>query len=90
MDQPEKTKMILAQTINQHVLNLPLDKQAEILDFVLFLEQRTALTTSVETNEAQSQAVATLFAALDKARNQNTVGQLCREELYDRAVLHRY
>jgi len=87
--------MILAQTINQHVLNLPLDKQAEILDFVLFLEQRTALTTSVEvetieTNEAQSQAVATLFAALAKARNQNTVGQLCREELYDRAVFHRY
>ncbi len=31
--------------------------------------------------------VARLFAALDKARNAETVGRLNREELYDRQVL---
>jgi hypothetical protein len=32
--------------------------------------------------------VARLFAALDKARNVQSVGGLRREELYDRNVLH--
>ena len=32
--------------------------------------------------------VAPLFAALDKARNVQSVGGLKREELYDRNVLH--
>jgi hypothetical protein len=31
---------------------------------------------------------ASLFAALDKARNSQSVGGLRREELYDRNVLH--
>lgn len=31
---------------------------------------------------------ARLFAALDKARNSESVGPLRREELYDRQVLH--
>jgi hypothetical protein len=32
--------------------------------------------------------VARLFAALDKARNVQSVGRLNREELYDRNILH--
>jgi len=35
-----------------------------------------------------SDRVARLFAALDKARNVQSVGRLKREELYDRNVLH--
>ncbi|HEY6230301.1 MAG TPA: DUF6364 family protein [Pyrinomonadaceae bacterium] len=31
-----------------------------------------------------------LFAALDKGRNTKSVAKLRREELHDRAVLHRY
>jgi len=75
--------MILAPTINQQVLTLPSDLQAEVLEFVLWLKQRTPLTTPVETNDGQSQAVATLLVALDKARNQNPIGPLQREELYE-------
>lgn len=36
---------------------------------------------------AAADRVARLFAALDKARNTETVGPLRREELYDRKVL---
>ncbi len=32
--------MTLAQTIHQHVVNFPPDKQAEVLDFILFLEHK--------------------------------------------------
>jgi len=46
--------MILASTINQQMLTLPPDLQAEVLDFVLFLKQRTTLTTPVERVKFQS------------------------------------
>ena len=36
---------------------------------------------------AESQRAAQLFAALDKARNSETVGPLRRAELYDRDIL---
>ena len=42
-------------------------------------------TPSVEIVRAE---VARLLAALDKARNVNSVGPLKRDELYDRNVLH--
>jgi hypothetical protein len=32
--------------------------------------------------------IAQLFAALDKARNVQSIGRFKREELYDRSVLH--
>ncbi len=32
--------MNLAQTIQQHMANFPPEKQAEVLDFVLFLEKK--------------------------------------------------
>ena len=37
---------------------------------------------------AESGRTARLFAALDKARNSETVGPLNRAELYDRKILH--
>ena len=36
--------MNLAQTIQQHVEKFPPEKQAEVLDFVLFLEQKSKLS----------------------------------------------
>jgi hypothetical protein len=36
---------------------------------------------------AASDRTTRLFAALDKARNTEPIGPLCREELYDRKVL---
>ncbi|MDX1945081.1 MAG: hypothetical protein SFU86_06715 [Pirellulaceae bacterium] len=41
-------------------------------------------------DQRNDEAVARLFAALDKARNTEPVGSLRREELYDRDVLHRH
>ena len=43
-------------------------------------------------DEAQphSDDIAALFAALDKGRNTRPIGHLRRQELHDRAVLHRY
>jgi hypothetical protein len=79
----QEIKMILAPTINQQVLTLPSDLQAEVLELVLLLKQRTTLTTPVETNDGQSPAVATLLVALDKARNQTPIGPWHREELYE-------
>lgn len=39
-------------------------------------------------NAAEPDRAARLLAALDKARNTETVGPLRRAELYDRSVLH--
>ncbi|MCP4701411.1 MAG: hypothetical protein GY862_31830 [Gammaproteobacteria bacterium] len=78
--------MTLAQTIHQHALKFPEEKQAEILDFVLVLEKKLN-SAAVSSPESQ---LASLFAALDKSRNQKSVGRLRREELYDRAIFHRY
>ncbi|MCP4699436.1 MAG: hypothetical protein GY862_21700 [Gammaproteobacteria bacterium] len=44
--------MMLVQTIHQHVMNFPLERQAEILDFVLFLEQK--LNLSAPPHEART------------------------------------
>lgn len=50
---------------------------------VIISPKRTGAAT-VEADER----VARLLAALDKARNVQSVGSLKREELYDRNVLH--
>lgn len=39
--------MTIADTIQSHLLSLPPEKQAEVFDFVLFLEQRQAGKTDV-------------------------------------------
>ena len=39
--------MNIAETIQRHLLSLPPEKQAEVFDFVLFLEQRQASEASV-------------------------------------------
>jgi hypothetical protein len=45
--------MTLTQTIQQHVANFPPDKQAEVLDFVLFLEQRLRPSKRRQTEEKE-------------------------------------
>ena len=39
--------MTITETIQRHLLSLPPEKQAEVFDFVLFLEQRQAGEASV-------------------------------------------
>jgi hypothetical protein len=45
-------------------------------------------TSAAMPDAAAADRAAPLFAALDKARNVQSVGGLKREELYDRSVLH--
>ena len=60
-------------------------RQISVSDFV------EELVESV-TNDAQptSDDINHLFSALDKGRNTEPLGQLKRQELHDRPVLHRY
>ncbi|MDO8414542.1 MAG: hypothetical protein Q7S51_12225 [Gallionellaceae bacterium] len=39
--------MTITETIQHHLLSLPPEKQAEVFDFVLFLEQRQANDASI-------------------------------------------
>jgi hypothetical protein len=48
----------------------------------------TATQNGTELLSAESDQVARLLAALDKARNTETVGPLRRAELYDRDIPH--
>jgi hypothetical protein len=49
---------------------------------------RVEVTIKRTENGTESHAAAQLLAALDKARNSETVGPLRRAELYDRDILH--
>ena len=42
---------------------------------------------TIDSEAAAPDRAARLFAALNKARNTESIGPLCREELYDRQVL---
>jgi len=54
--------MQLDQTIQQHVKKMPLTLQGEVLDFVLYLEQRTSQQPSAASTRRNA-----LASALDKA-----------------------
>lgn len=53
--------MQLDQTIQQHVARMPLPLQGEVLDFVLCLEQKSHLQTSLESERRKA-----LTSALEK------------------------
>jgi hypothetical protein len=69
-----------------HVHGVPFAPGTEVE--VMLREKAAAGTgsTAAETEEAPA-CTRDLFAALDKARNTESVGPLRREELYDRKVL---
>lgn len=54
--------MTLEQTIRQHVEKLPLPLQGEVLDYVLYLEQKNLSVTVAESERRQS-----LSGALERA-----------------------
>jgi hypothetical protein len=56
--------------------------------FTRALEREIAI--AVTDADARKWRAERLFASLDKARNEAPVGQLNREELYDRPVLRRH
>ncbi len=58
--------MSLAENISEHVRRLPESAQAEVLDFVSFLEQRTADRETREEHEEWSRmSVHAAFVGLD-------------------------
>lgn len=58
--------MQLDQTIQQHVAKMPLPLQGEVLDFVLYLEQKSRLQTSAESERRKA-----LAGALEKTTTIN-------------------
>ena len=57
--------MNLTESISEHVANLPPERQAEVLDFVLFLEQtqeRTETAAPGDTEERRRRVAAALDA----------------------------
>lgn len=63
--------MSLAERISEHLLNLPPERQAEVLDFVLTLEQRGRKAEVDEANGIEARR-RRLLEALDALR-QSTV-----------------
>lgn len=58
--------MQLDQTIQQHVARMPLPLQGEVLDFVLYLEQKSRLQPLIENERRMA-----LASALEKAAKLN-------------------
>lgn len=56
--------------------------------FTRALEREVSIAVADET--ARKQRAQRLFATLDKARNESPVGELNREDLYDRPLLRRH
>jgi hypothetical protein len=63
--------MKLDKTIQQHLENLPLALQGEVLDFVLYLEQKTGKQLP-----ADSQRQKSLAGALEKAAAMNPYAEV--------------
>jgi hypothetical protein len=84
--------MNLADTIHQHVTNLPLKKQAEILEFVLLVEQHLQQATLITNDTARRQQLATALKRLCElgtlAGIQDPV-QWQREQRQDRPLFGR-
>jgi hypothetical protein len=84
--------MNLADTIHQQVTNLPLKKPAEILDFVLLVEQRLQQAALIANDTARRQQLAAALKRLCElgtfAEVQDPV-QWQREQRQDRPLLGR-
>jgi hypothetical protein len=65
------------------VAGVPFEPGTEV---AITIREKAVVTAEANGAEAADRAVR-LFAALDKARNTESVGPLRREELYDRKVL---
>jgi hypothetical protein len=65
-----------------HVAGVPFAPGTQVEAIIKPAQNGGSATAPAPTDRATP-----LFAALDKGRNTETVGPLCREELYDRKVL---
>ena len=70
-----------------HVQGLPFAPGTQVQVSIVSKTELTPQSPSEPANVPVQENVARLFAALDKARNTESVGPLNREELYDRKVL---
>lgn len=78
--------MKLDQAIQQHLEKLPLTLQGEVLDYVLYLEQKTGKQSSTDSERRKS-----LASALEKAAAMNPYAEVdpiawVREQRYERAL----
>ena len=78
--------MKLDQTIQQHVEKMPLTLQGEVLDFVIYLEQKTWIQPAVDAERRKPLAI-----ALEKAAALNPYAALdpvswVREQRNDRPL----
>lgn len=78
--------MKLDQTIQQHVEKMPLTLQGEVLDFVIYLEQKTLRQYPVDTERRKPLAI-----ALEKAAALNPYAEVdpaawVREQRNDRTL----
>jgi hypothetical protein len=78
--------MKLDQTIQQHVEKMPLTLQGEVLDFVIYLEQKTGIQPAVDTERRKPLAI-----ALEKAAALNPYAEVdpvswVREQRNDRPL----
>lgn len=81
--------MKLDQTIQQHVEKMPLALQGEVLDFVIYLEQKAGLQPAVDTERRKPLAI-----ALEKAAALNPYAEVdpvswVREQRNDRSLPSR-
>jgi hypothetical protein len=63
--------MKLDQTIQQHLEKLPLSLQGEVLDYVLYLEQKTGKSSHNNSERRKS-----LASALEKAASMNPYAEV--------------
>ena len=56
--------MKLDQTIQQHVEKIPLTLQGEVLDFVIYLEQKSGIQPALDTERRKPLAIALEKACL--------------------------
>lgn len=59
--------MTLQETIEKQLATLPAEKQGEVLDFILFLHQRTQ-SIPPSADEGREQRIKTAFQTLAKSR----------------------
>jgi len=81
--------MKLEQTIQQHLEKLPLTLQGEVLDYVLYLEQKTGKQSSTDSERRKR-----LASALEKAAAMNPYAKVdpvvwVREQRDERALRNR-
>ena len=77
--------MSLAEFISEHVSSLPPERQKEVLDFVMFLEQRHEATVAGAGGDAEAQR-RRVTAALDALRRTGAFAHIADPVAWQRGI----